>query len=172
MSSFDSIHDLLKNLLTNEETPEAKQLMRQMAFAKKEGFFTMGFLYDILDWKSPRSKKYWSRNDNAYVKEVSKKFFLFTDDEDRVVCLRELHGFRVPVASAILTLMDPDNYGVIDTHVWQLLYHYGLVSEKEDGTNLSTGNWLQFLDIIRPLAQQYKVSVRDIERTLFNYHRD
>ena len=172
MANYDSIRDLLKEHLNNEETPIAKQLMNQMNFAKGEGFFTMGFLYDIIDWKSPRSKSVWKKNDNEYVKEVSQRFFLLTDDKSRMACLRELHGVAVPVASAILTLLDPNNYGVIDTHVWQLLYQYGLVSEKEDGTNLNTGNWLQFLDIIRPLAQHYKVSVRDIERTLFNYHRD
>ena len=172
MANYDSIQDLLKEHLNNEETPIAKQLMNQMNFAKGEGFFTMGFLYDIIDWKSPRSKSVWQKNDNEYVKEVSQRFFLLTDDEDRMACLRELHGVAVPVASAILTLMDPKNYGVIDFHVWQLLHQFGFVSEKEDGKNLSVSNWLQFLDILRLLAQQFEVSARDVERTLFNYHRD
>ncbi len=172
MTNYDSIHDLLKEHLNNEETPIAKQLMNQMNFAKREGFFTMGFLYDIIDWKSPRSKKVWQKNDNEYVKEVSKRFFLLTDDKSRMACLRELYGVGIPVGSAILTVMDPKNYGVIDYHVWQTLFQFEYVTEKEDGKQLSVGNWLQFLAIIRLLAQQYEVTARDIERTLFNYHRD
>ena len=146
--------------------------MNQMNLAKSEGFFTMDFLFEIIDWKSPRSKSWWKKNDNEYVKEVSENFFHLTNDKKRMGRLRELHGVGVPVASAILTVMDPENYGVIDYHVWQLLYQYDFVSEKEDGKNLSVDNWLQFLDIIRKLAQQYNVKARDIERTLFNYHRD
>jgi len=172
MKKYDSIHDILDKHLDIKETLEAEQLIDQMSFSKGKGFFTMGILYDILDWKSPRNKNYWNDNDNDYVKEVSTKFFLLTDDEERIDCLQELHGVRVSVASAILALIYPENYGVIDFHVWQLLHHYGLVSEKADGNNLSVINWLQFLEIIRQLAQEYKVKARDIERTLFDFHRD
>ena len=36
--------------------------------------------------------------------------------------LLALDGVSVPVASAILTLLDPRRYGVLDIRAWQLLY--------------------------------------------------
>ena len=171
MRVYNSIHDLLENQLCTNETASAKKLINHMKKAKKKGFFTKNFLYDIIDWKSPRSKGHWKENTNPYVRRISKKFFQLIDDKERMSCLIELHGVGVPVASAILTVMNPINYGVIDFHVWQSLFQFGYVQEKEDGTNLSVENWLQFLKILRDLAQKYKVNVRDVERTLFDYHR-
>ncbi len=142
-----------------------------MKKAKENGFFSMNLLYEIIDWKSYRSTGYWKRNTESYVKRISKKFFQLIDDRERMKYLRKLDGVGVPVASAILAVLDPKIYGVIDFHVWQALFHFKYVTEKEDGKNLSVGNWLQFLEIIRSFAQQFKVKARDIERTLFDWHR-
>lgn len=171
MVSYDSISKLLQEHLSTNETLRAKQLMKEMKKAKNEGVFTKDFLLEIIEWKSPRSKGYWKSNNKEYVREISKRFFQLKDDKNRMRCLRELHGVGVPVATAILTLSDPKNYCIIDYHAWQLLYDYGLVTEKEDGNNLGVKNWLQFLEIIRQLAQKFQVKARDIERTIFDYHK-
>jgi hypothetical protein len=38
-------------------------------------------------------------------------------------------GVSVPMASALLTLLDPKRYGVIDIRVWQLLHRMGTSEE-------------------------------------------
>ena|SRR2546427_12023878 len=50
-----------------------------------------------------------------------------------------LKGVRVPMASAILTLIDPRRYGVIDIRVWQLLYAIKSVQQLPGGRGSNSG---------------------------------
>jgi len=78
----------------------------------------------------------------------------------------------VPMASALLTLLDPKRYGVIDIRVWQLLHKLGTVKKNPGGVGFNFGNWYQFLMIIRYFAKKFGVKARDIERTLFHVHKE
>ena len=75
------------------------------------------------------------------------------------------------MASALLSLTDPERYGVIDFRVWTVLYEYGAVDRNPSGLNLSANNWLQYLELIRGYAKEFKVTPRDIDRTLFLHNR-
>jgi len=86
--------------------------------------------------------------------------------------LLKLEGVSVPSASAILTLLNPPRYGVIDIRVWQLLHRLGAVEGNRAGTGLTVAQWESFLRLIRQLAGTFRVSARVIERTLFNVHRE
>jgi len=76
------------------------------------------------------------------------------------------------MASALLTLMDPRRYGVIDIRVWQLLHKVGTVTKNEAGIGFNSNNWSEFLMVLRYFARKYGVKARDIERTLFLVHRE
>jgi hypothetical protein len=75
------------------------------------------------------------------------------------------------MASAILTLFDPRNYGVLDIRVWRLLHGMKLVDANPGGKGFTSRNWCQYLGLIRSLASKFRVSVRTIDRILFRYHR-
>ena len=53
--------------------------------------------------------------------------------------LTSLAGVSVPVASAILTLIDPRRYGVLDIRVWQLLVALGVMDGKPAGARVLRG---------------------------------
>ena len=74
-------------------------------------------------------------------------------------------------APAILTLLNPRRYGVIDRRVWQLLYMIGAVTKNPSGVGSTFDRWHQFLMIIRQFAKEFRVSARDIERSLFSAHQ-
>jgi hypothetical protein len=76
------------------------------------------------------------------------------------------------MASALLMLLDPKRYGVIDIRAWQLLYEMGAVQTNARGMGFTTENWLQYLTILRRLARKFRVSARDIGRALFTLHRE
>jgi len=78
---------------------------------------------------------------------------------------------EIDVASAILALTDPQAYGVIDKRVWQVLYLYGEVNYNPEGTGLSVGHWIDYLPEIRQWASEFGVYTRNIERSLFEYHK-
>ena len=75
------------------------------------------------------------------------------------------------MASAMLMLLNPRRYGVIDIRVWQLLHALGAVTKKPRGTGFNFKNWYQFLRMIRYFAKRHGVNARDIERTLFLAHQ-
>jgi len=76
------------------------------------------------------------------------------------------------MASALLTLLDPRRYGVLDIRVWQLLYRLGTVTQNPNGVGFTFNNWYRFLTVIRHFSRVLKVGARDIERTLFAVHRE
>ncbi|HMI31332.1 MAG TPA: hypothetical protein VK527_06300 [Candidatus Limnocylindrales bacterium] len=90
----------------------------------------------------------------------------------RLVALTNLEGVSVPTASAILTLLNPKRYGVIDIRVWQLLHRVGVVDGNPGGTNFTFEQWERFLAVVRRFAGHFRVQARDIERTLFLIHRE
>lgn len=85
--------------------------------------------------------------------------------------LTSLKGVSVPTASAILTLIDPERYGVLDIRVWQLLFAIDSVSRNPRGRGFTFTQWHQYLGELRHYAREFAVSARAVELTLFKYHR-
>lgn len=75
------------------------------------------------------------------------------------------------MASAILMLLEPDRYAVIDIRVWQLLRGRGAVYGNAAGASFTFRQWVTYLGVVRRLSSEVGVSVRDVERTLFKLHQ-
>jgi hypothetical protein len=67
----------------------------------------------------------------------------------------------VPVASAILTAIDPERYTVIDFRALE-----ALGNKSNDRT---VNFYLAYLDACRQLAQEHQVSLRDLDRALWQW---
>jgi len=159
-----------KNLNTEEDTITAV-LMNKLKGVEKRGYFTKEEFLEMGMWKSPRPKQQYLKNSEEEVISISKKVFSTKFEKRRMELLTSLKGVSIPTASAILTLIDPKNYGVIDIRVWQVLYLYGSVKVKPTGTNFDFNNWYNYLMKLRYYAKKFKVSARDIERTIFFHHK-
>lgn len=167
---YSSIEELLKKNLKNKEDPNTKALIRKLKNVKKRGYFTKDEFIEMAVWKSPRPKQRYLKNSEKEIIEVSKKVFSTKFEKRRIKLLTSLKGVSIPVASAILMLTDPKNYGVIDIRVWQVLFLYRSVRVKPGGKNFTFENWYNYLMKLRYFAKKMKVSARHIERTLFFYH--
>ena len=77
----------------------------------------------------------------------------------------------VATASAILTLIDPARYGVLDIRCWQLLFSLRSVAGNRRGRAFTLAQWEQYLTRLRGHARALGVSARTIEYTLFHCHR-
>ena len=91
-------------------------------------------------------------------------------DEDcelqlRVSILSALRGVGVPVASAVLALVYPDEYAVVDFRVWRQLFG------KEIGRAFLVSDYKRYMCKMRPLASELGWSVQEVDMAIWEYDR-
>jgi len=168
---FRTVNVLLKQHLSAEEDTKTAALIRELRPARARGYLTRAELEKVCRWKSPRAIHLIRHNSVARAQAATRRALATRSERLRLEALRTLDGVSVPMASAILTLLDPRRYGVIDIRVWQLLYALGEVTKKSGGVGFNFNNWYQFLMKLRYFAGQLGVGARDIERSLFFAHQ-
>ncbi len=168
---YKTIEELIKKNLDTEEDAETLKLMKELKDVKKRGHFTKEEFLKMGMWKSPRPKQRYLKNSEEEIISISEKVLATKFEKRRIELITSLSGVSIPTASAILTLIDPENYGVIDIRAWQVFYLYGSVKVKPTGTNFDFNNWYNYLMKLRFYAKKFKVSARDIERTIFFHHK-
>ncbi len=171
---FPDIPSLLSACLVHDEYPDTAPLIASLSHVREVGFFTRSEFLSMCKWKEPRERlrRRWAANTEEQVQALSRKALSAPDEARRILHLCRLQGVGVPIASALLTLTDPERYGVIDIRVWQVLHLYNEVDYDPRGDALQVLHWLDYLDKIRLWAGELKVTARAIERTLFQHHRD
>jgi len=122
-------------------------------------------------WKSPRAQRHYLRNGAARIRDVSRRALAARTERQRIEHLLELDGVSVPVASAILTLLDPRRYGVLDIRAWQMLYAVRGVDVNPAGRGFTVAQWLRYLGTLRAHARRLRATARAVEFTLFLCHR-
>ena len=146
-------------------------LTHRLQSARDRGHLTRAELLAICRWKSARAIRHIRANNPGQVRRATKIALNTRSERVRLQALLDLRGVSVPMASAILTLLYPRRYGVIDIRVWQLLHEVGTVTGAPNGVGFTYANWHQFLMVVRDFAKRYGVRARDIERTLFLVHQ-
>jgi hypothetical protein len=155
----------------SEDVPTGK-IIRRLRHVRVDKELSRGEFLDICYWKSPRSIRRCEKNSARLVEQTAQKVFATRSEEAKIELLTALDGVSIPTASAILTLTDPVNYGVIDIRVWQVLHALGSVTSNPGGQKFTFEHWHQFLQILRHHARRLNVTVRQIELTLFKLHLD
>lgn len=84
--------------------------------------------------------------------------------ELRVGLLCTLRGVAVPVASAILTLVFPEAYGVIDFRVWRQVF-------DDERSGFSIPDYQRYLNVIRSLAQELDWTVQEVDLAIWELDR-
>ena len=168
---YRSLRTLLRRELLTEEHAGTADLTRRLAHVKTAGRFTRGEFLAMCRWKSPRSRRHYERNTAATIRRVSQAVLATPSERERMTRLIALPGVSVATASAILTLIDPGRYGVLDIRCWQLLFRIRSVAGNERGRAFTVSQWEQYLERLRGHARALGVSARMIEYTLFHCHR-
>ena len=168
---YRSLSALLRRELLLDEDAGTVDLMRRLRHVKRTGEFSRAEFLRMAAWKSPRATPHYRKNTPARVRATSRAVLASRSEQRRLELLMGLEGVSVPVASAILTLIDPQRYGVLDIRVWQLLFALGCVDKKPAGRGFSGRDWLHFLTQLRGEARRLRAPVRAVEYTLFRFHR-
>ena len=168
---YEKLEELISSCLCDQESEDTAELIRRLRPARRRGYLTPGELEEICRWKSPRALHHIKANTARRVRAATSAALHTRSERRRLEALVALSGVSVPMASAILMLLDPMRYGVIDIRVWQLMHKVGAVGKNARGTGFTFANWYQFLMIIRHFAKKFDVSARLIELTLFLAHK-
>ncbi len=168
---YSTIKELIKDNLNRKESPNTAKLIKELKPIKERGYFNKKEFIKMALWKSPRPKKRYLENSEEEIIKISKKVMSTAFEKRKIDLLTKLRGVSIPTASAILMLIDPQNYGVIDIRVWQLLYLYRSVKNRPTGIGMDFQDWYYYLMKLRYYAKKFGVETRDIERTLFFYHK-
>ena len=168
---YATLDALLRRELVREEHPATAALIEDLVGVRARGAFTRGEFTRMCRWKSPRARRLWEANSAARVRAVSRAALATRSERRRMELLTSLRGVGVPIASAILTLIDPRRYGVLDIRAWQLLFAIRSVSANQRGQGFTITQWEQYLSALRRHARSLGVSARTVEYTLFRCHR-
>jgi len=166
-----SIATLLRRELVTEEDAATSALMARLREARRRGFVSRGEFLAMCRWKSPRALRHYRKNGAARIRAASRRALGTRSERGRMEHLLSLDGVSVPVASAILTLLDPRRYGVLDIRAWQMLYAMRGVDANPAGRGFTVGQWLRYLETLRVHARRLGASARAVEYTLFLCHR-
>ncbi|MEX2223622.1 MAG: hypothetical protein WEG40_17675, partial [Candidatus Rokuibacteriota bacterium] len=168
---YRSLRVLLRRELLTTEDPGTAALIARLAHVKAAGRFTRAEFLAMCRWKSPRSRRHYERNSAAAIRRASAAVLATRSERLRMARLVALPGVSVATASAILTLIDPRRYGVLDIRCWQLLGRIRSVAGNPRGRAFTVSQWEEYLERLRDHAHALGVSARMIEYTLFHCHR-
>ena len=128
----------------------------------------------ILTWKLRgqygRQQKLRAENTEGVVRAMTGTAFAIQHEnpeyeiELKVNVLCALRGVGVPVASAILAIVEPVQYGVIDFRGWRQMF-----GEKK--TNFSVADYKRYMAELRRLAQELRWRVRDVDEAIWEFDR-
>jgi hypothetical protein len=119
-------------------------------------------------WKSPRPKKRYKSNLDAEIESITKTAFKESDEKKKMLLLKKLNGIGIPTASSILTVVFPEKYGIIDIRCLDALQIIGKNIKK----TISVNNWIKYTNIIRTIAEDNKLTPRNIDQALFAIHKE
>ncbi|WP_139349875.1 hypothetical protein [Thioalkalivibrio denitrificans] len=129
-------------------------------------YFTKAQLVEICQWKSPRSAPKAERNDAVFVEEVTRAAIATTNEQFRVEGMTLLHGVGWPVASCLLHFGISGSYPILDFRaLWSLNVD---VQPREYCFNL----WQAYVAHCQVLAEQADVSVRELDKALWQYSKE
>ncbi|MGE5179258.1 MAG: hypothetical protein ACM3PF_09220 [Bacteroidota bacterium] len=166
-----SVESLVRDHLVAQEDPATANLIDRLREARRRGYLTRGEFLEVCAWKSARSIGHARANNHHRIRRATAAVLGTHDEGARLGALLALQGVGVPTASAILTMLEPKRYGVIDIRVWQLLHALGAVEGNAAGVGLRPDHWLQFLRVLRDVSAHTGLAARTVERSLFAAHR-
>ena len=148
---------------TAERDAEAALFDRIGPAVRKRGYYKEDEFLQVVRWKNARGKGYAARNDAEAIKEITRTA-LKAPERFQLDYLGLLHGVKVPVASALLTVWSPDRYTVVDRRAVEVLRAGGALPA---GTSLPS--YWDYLEVCVALAGRLDVSLRQLDRALWKY---
>jgi len=129
------------------------------------GHYTRAEFIEVCGWKTVRSRPKVAANSEAAVVEATGRALSAVEESTRISALLELAGVGVPTASTLLYFVFPDDYPILDVRALESL---GVKSRSV----YPVGFWLAYLTACRTLARQAGVTIRTLDKALWQHSRE
>ena len=140
-------------------------LLAAGASARARGHYTLAEFIEACAWKTARSRPKVAANREAAVVDATTRAFATADEATRMGALLELEGVGVPTASTLLYFAFPADYPILDVRALDSL---GVKPRSQYPISF----WLGYLAACRELTRRYGVSVRTLDKALWQYSKE
>lgn len=157
-----------------EETRRLKEKLARVRRERQPLYSTAAEFEKILQWKLGqqigRQRKRRSANTEEIIRAVTGLALTIAHShkeyelELRMGILCSLRGVAVPVASAVLALLFPEEYAVIDFRGWRQVF-------GEGETVFSIPKYKRYLREVRRLADELGWPVQEVDHAIWEYDR-
>jgi hypothetical protein len=132
---------------------------------RARGHYTREEFIEVCAWKTPRSRPRVVANSEAAVVDATGRALATSDEALRFATLLELDGVGAPTASTLLYVAFPQDYPILDVRALESL---GISSRS----SYSVSFWLAYLEACRALARQTGVSLRTLDKALWQHSKE
>ena len=133
--------------------------------ARARGYYRRREFLAVCAWKSPRSAPKVALNSEPAVRAATRRALADPDEEARMEALLALSGVGVPTASTLLYFAFPALYPILDVRALESL---GVKPRSQYPVSF----WLGYLAACRALAQECGVSIRTLDKALWQWSKE
>jgi hypothetical protein len=119
----------------------------------------------VCSWKTVRSRPRVAANTEAAIADATGRALAADDEATRIGALLELEGVGVPTASTLLYFAFPDDYPILDIRALESL-------GVKPRSTYPVSFWLEYLGACRELARRAGVSIRTLDKALWQYSKE
>ena len=144
---------------------EDETILSMTASVRKRRFLTKEEFLAVCSWKSPRTQPRCQSNSSEFIRGVTSCALSTLSEQLRIEVLTLLAGVSWPTASVILHFFHREQYPILDVRaLWSL--HRNLPGEYDFPF------WESYTRCCRSLAQKAGVSMRTLDRALWQYSKE
>ena len=166
ISEFNFNRECIQHWSSKYEYEGENNVIELVEEVRKRGYLRRSELITVGKWKSPRSAGSIDNNERLFIKEVT-RFALSTKcDRAAIESLTILDGVGAPTASVILHFFHKRDYPILD---FRALWSVSLIDD--DKYNYSYALWSEYVNFCRKKAKKADVSMRDLDRALWQYSK-
>lgn len=147
------------------DSPTTLRIMNEIAPRTRErGALSKADFLTIAEWNSPRPRTLFRSNTEDFIREVTRVSFATKHERVRVEVLTLLKGVSLGTASVLLHFCSADPYPIYDPmSLWSV--------QATPPGKFDFDFWWEYVISTRKLAQKAKVSMRVLDRALWEYAR-
>lgn len=116
-------------------------------------------------WKTVRSRPKVAANTEAAIADATGRALAAGDEATRIAALLELEGVGVPTASTLLYFAFPHDYPILDVRALESL-------GVKPRSTYPVSFWLEYLSVCRELSRRAGVSLRTLDKALWQYSKE